>query len=213
MNEVRDAFGHRSRLALRWLGLLQQMFLGNSRGNPALPVQPGLIDTALPSAIGHVIDGRYVLVVDDNPVNLMTASALLTSFSIVPVVAADGAEAVALAAELQLELIMMDLQMPVLDGMSATRQIRQAELQMKRKRVPVVAYTTSAPSAQSLQHCGLDGKLEKPCDDRALRLCLERWCPHLLSPSNAAAHGSGQYPNAARGVQHGSSDGLFLNGP
>jgi CheY-like chemotaxis protein len=122
-----------------------------------------------------------VLVVDDNPVNLMLATELLSYFNIQPIMAADGAEAVAMASELQLDMIFMDLQMPVLDGLTATRQIRAAELADRRLRVPVVAYTTSAPAMPVLHGWGLDGLLEKPCDIPALKSCLQRWCPSVLN--------------------------------
>jgi CheY-like chemotaxis protein len=122
-----------------------------------------------------------MLVVDDNPANLMFARELLMYFNIEPMLAADGAEAVALAAELHLDLILMDLQMPVLDGLAATRQIREFELAQRRVRVPVVAYTTSAPTLHMLQRWGIDGVLRKPCGHAELQECLQRWCPLKLS--------------------------------
>ncbi len=118
-----------------------------------------------------------VLVVDDNPVNLMTVTEMLTYLGIQPLVAEDGAQAVALAAEVQLDLILMDLQMPVLDGFAATMQIRRGERARSRARVPVVAYTSMGPTAALLDACGIDGLLTKPCDVQALRKCLVRWCP------------------------------------
>lgn len=122
-----------------------------------------------------------VLVVDDNPVNLMLVSEMLACLGIKPVVAEDGAQAVAMAGELQLDLILMDLQMPVLDGCAATMQIRRVERARSRARVPVVAYTSTAPA--SLGACGIDGFLMKPCDVQALRQCLVRWCPPMASVS------------------------------
>ena len=118
-----------------------------------------------------------VLVVDDNPVNLMLVSEMLSCLGIKPVVAEDGAQAVALAGDLQLDLILMDLQMPVLDGLAATIQIRHVERVRSRARVPVVAYTSTGPTPALLGACGIDGLLAKPCDMQALRECLARWCP------------------------------------
>ena len=123
-------------------------------------------------------DHLCVLVVDDNPVNLMLATEMLSFWSIKPLLAADGAEAVALANELRLDLILMDIQMPVLDGLAATRQIRRFERELARARVPVVAYTSSRSiQARLLHDFGLDDVLDKPCDAQALRDCLVRWCP------------------------------------
>lgn len=123
--------------------------------------------------------GPRVLVVDDNPVNRMLASELFALWGIKPLLAVDGSEAVAMACELPLELILMDLQMPVLDGLGATRQIRRFELERDRPRVPIVAYTSGSFSTYGLrlQDFGLDGVLAKPCEAHELHACLQRWCP------------------------------------
>lgn len=121
-----------------------------------------------------------VLVVDDNPVNRMLASEMLGLWGIHPLLAADGSEAVALACELPLALILMDLQMPVLDGLGATRQIRRFELEQSRPRVPIVAYTSSVAFSSGglgLQGFGMDDVLGKPCEAHELHECLLRWCP------------------------------------
>lgn len=116
-----------------------------------------------------------VLVVDDNPVNLMLASAMLAEHGIQPMLAADGAEAVALALELPVDFILMDLQMPVLDGYEATRQIRRFEREQGHARVPIVAYTACIDiDVQVLQACEFDGVLRKPCDSAELLACLQR---------------------------------------
>ena len=75
-------------------------------------------DTRVP--LSPAYGSARVLVVDDNPVNLMVISALLESRGLMPFLAADGAEAVALASEHHFDLILMDLQMPILDGLEAT---------------------------------------------------------------------------------------------
>lgn len=137
-----------------------------------------------------------VLVVDDNPVNLMVVSAMMESRGFVPLLAADGAEAVALACELHFDLILMDLQMPVLDGLRATSAIRSFEATHARPAVPVVAYSSLTPGALVLARHGIDGSLNKPCDDQELEDCLLRWC--------LAYHPASRPASAARGVD-GSS--------
>jgi CheY-like chemotaxis protein len=134
-------------------------------------------------------DALCVLVVDDNPANLMVAAEMLSLWGIKTLLAADGAEAVALACELRPALILMDLQMPVLDGLAATRQIRCFEREQSLARVPVVAYTSGSWRGPFLQDFGFDGLLDKPCDATTLHACLSRWCP----PLNGA-------PGFARGV-------------
>ena len=132
-----------------------------------------------------------VLVADDNPLNLMVASEMLGYFGIQALMAADGAEAVAISAVTRLDLILMDLQMPVLDGLGASRQIRSFEMETLRARVPVVDYTSVSGSRMQLAACGIDDLLEKPCDIPAMRECLLRWCPLqgvAAQPPEAAAH-------------------------
>jgi two-component system, sensor histidine kinase and response regulator len=134
------------------------------------------------------LDRPLVLVVDDNPVNLMVASALLSPMGIKPLLAADGAQAVALACELRLDLILMDLQMPVLDGFAATARIRRFERENSRARVPVVAYTSHLVSGDlsRLRESGIFAVLDKPGDARTIHQCVMRWC---FPKSNGAASG------------------------
>jgi CheY-like chemotaxis protein len=117
-----------------------------------------------------------VLVVDDSSFNRRLASEMLWAWGVKPLLAADGAEAVRLAREVRLDLILMDLQMPVLDGRSATRQIRKEERTLGRARVPVLAYSVMPLSRAALRDDGFDGALDKPCDSLALRACLTTWC-------------------------------------
>lgn len=129
------------------------------------------------SAAGSARRSVRVLVVDDNPVNLMLMSALLESRGLVPLVAADGAEAVALAGELPFDLILMDIQMPILDGLGATMAIRRFEAANSRPATPVIAYSSACPAAEILARHGLNGRLGKPCGDQELEDCLLKWCP------------------------------------
>ncbi len=125
----------------------------------------------------HAYGTARVLVVDDNPVNLMLMAALMASRGLVPSMAADGAEAVALACEQDFDLILMDLQMPVLDGLGATAAIRRFEASHARSAVPVVAYSSTTLGAGVLASHGLNGSLSKPCSDQDLEHCLVQWCP------------------------------------
>jgi CheY-like chemotaxis protein len=131
------------------------------------------------------IDRPLVLVVDDDPFNLMVAAQRLAPMGIKPLVAADGAEAVALASALQLDLILMDLQMPVLDGFAATTQIRRFELEHSRRRVPVVAHTATLVCGDltRLRDSGFDAVLEKPAGANAMRACVLCWSFPADSPA------------------------------
>ena len=86
----------------------------------------------------------HILVVDDNPANLGLACELLEGWGITPMLAADGAEAVTLACGHDFDLILMDLQMPILDGLAATKKIRLREREQSCARATVLAYTSCA---------------------------------------------------------------------
>jgi CheY-like chemotaxis protein len=144
-------------------------------GRPGVALGPG--DSTAPGGPPGACAGRpQILVVDDNPSHLGNACEALGSWGITPMVAEDGAEAVALAGVYTFDLILMDLQMPVLDGLAATKQIRIQELERSRARVPVLAHTSQSVESGLLLRCGVDGVLEKPCDPASLRQCLLRWC-------------------------------------
>ncbi len=138
----------------------------------------------------HVFGAVRVLVVDDNPVNLMVMSALLQSRGLATQLATDGAEAVALARDHAFDLILMDLQMPVLDGLAATSEIRRFEAKYLRPAVPVVAYTNIPPGASVLAVHGLNGSLAKPCVDHELDDCLVQWCPSYRPAPTLRSAGS-----------------------
>lgn len=149
-------------------------------------------DAAEPGGPCH--GSTRVLVVDDNPVHLMVMSEMLASRGLVPCLAADGAEAVSLVSELHFDLVLMDLQMPVLDGLGATSAIRRFEALNARPPVPVVAYSSLTPNAGVLTTHGLNGSLNKPCEDHELEDCLVQWCPtyRVASALHEAEFGHGQ---------------------
>lgn len=126
-----------------------------------------------------------VLAVDDNPVNRMLISALLQSSGVVPELADDGAQAVARACAERFDLILMDLQMPVMDGLAATSAIRRFEALQGQTAVPVLAYSGLPVSADLLAAHGLNGSLAKPCGIHELEDCLFRWCPTFCAAPTA----------------------------
>lgn len=120
--------------------------------------------------------GLKVLVVDDNPSNLMIASEQLQQCGVSALLASDGAEAVHLACEMSLHMILMDIQMPVMDGLTATASIRRFESTHSRPRTPVVAYSSSEVARAVRTASGIDDALAKPCTAAELEACLARWC-------------------------------------
>ena len=111
--------------------------------------------------------GRTILVVEDNPKNLKLIRAVLEFSGYAVVEAMSGEEGVRLAGEASPDLILMDLQLPGIDGSEALRQIRAAT---DRPGVPVVAVTAFAMSddRERAFAAGFDGYVEKPISARAL---------------------------------------------
>jgi len=116
-----------------------------------------------------------VLVADDNPVNQEVAMALLAILGVEAEAAFDGQEAVAMVERADYDMILMDMQMPRVDGMTATRMIRA--LPGPKGRVPIVAMTANAMESDRLQclEAGMDDYLPKPIDRRRLKAVLDRW--------------------------------------
>jgi two-component system sensor kinase len=127
----------------------------------------------------------HVLVVDDSEENRRLASLYLERAGARVSTAQNGREAVDLAREQPFDLILMDVQMPVLDGYSATRELRAGGLE-----VPIVALTANAMSEDqdASREAGCTGFLSKPIDmDRLLEEVVRQVAPDLASAGRAAA--------------------------
>ena len=118
-----------------------------------------------------------VLLVEDNIVNRMIGAEMLQSFGLDVMEAEDGAQAVRLLEQQRVDLVLMDIQMPILDGYGATRALRERETRLRLPRVPIVALTANAfdeDAAQSMA-AGMDAHLAKPYSRVQLRELLQRW--------------------------------------
>ena len=141
----------------------------------ALPVPP-LPRPAPVAAAPSAANARRVLVVEDEKLNARLLCALLDRLSFTPVHARNGAEALEMATSQTFVLILMDLQMPVLDGIEATAGIRRHESNMGG-RTPIVALTANAMSGDR-ERClaaGMDDYLSKPIALPDLVAVLERY--------------------------------------
>lgn len=121
--------------------------------------------------------GGKLLLVDDNVVNQKLASAMLTRLRLTFDVVSNGQEAVDMSAEHPYALVLMDMEMPVLDGISATRAIRAREQANAASRhLPIIAMTANALQADRdrCMDAGMDGYIAKPVNLRALQSELQR---------------------------------------
>jgi hypothetical protein len=105
-----------------------------------------------------------ILLAEDHPVNQKVAQIMLTKSGHVVEVAGDGAQAVEAARRGGFDLILMDMQMPVLDGLEATRRIRAEEAEQQRPRVTIIAMTANAreEDRQVCLEAGMDDFVSKP---------------------------------------------------
>jgi two-component system, sensor histidine kinase and response regulator len=120
-----------------------------------------------------------VLIAEDNPVNREMVQAMLGALGCETDVAADGQEAVDAVSRNDYQLVLMDCQMPVLDGFAATARIRRLERDQGRSRLPVVALTANVVEGVREQCllAGMDDYLSKPFAQAQLSDLLGRWLP------------------------------------
>jgi signal transduction histidine kinase/CheY-like chemotaxis protein len=112
-----------------------------------------------------------VLVVEDNDVNRMIACEMLRAMGVQPLEAADGAEAIEQLEREPVDLVLMDVQMPVMDGYTATQKIREREARLGLAHLPIVALTANAydEDAAYALAIGMDAHLAKPYTHAQLR--------------------------------------------
>ncbi|AGX88689.1 response regulator [Candidatus Symbiobacter mobilis] len=122
----------------------------------------------------------YVTVVEDNLVNCMVIEEMLVLLGVNVAVYHDGQQAVeAIRQGTQTDVILMDLQMPILDGYEATKQIREWEQEHDLPRRPIVALTADIFAGEERRcfDCGMDDLLTKPLGLDGLATALRRWLP------------------------------------
>jgi two-component system sensor histidine kinase/response regulator len=130
----------------------------------------------------------HVLLVEDNFVNQKVAVRFLERLGCTVEVASNGAEGVAACRERHFDVVLMDLQMPVMDGMTATRKIREWETST---HIPIIALTANAMTGdrELCEAAGMDGYLTKPLEVERLRNILAKFGLEKLdaAPAGAAA--------------------------
>ena len=149
---------------------------------------------------------RRILLAEDNLVNQKVARGTLEKLGYKVDIAANGAEAVAAWETGRYHLILMDCQMPIMDGYQASREIRSREA--GRSRIPIVALTADAMNGAQEQclNAGMDDYLTKPLDRERLSESIDR---HLANRSSAAP-AQASAPRDSRSAAIHASDGRII---
>lgn len=159
-----------------------------------------------------------VLLAEDNPVNQEVASAMLQRMGLSMKIANNGREAFDLLQLESFDLVLMDCQMPIMDGFEATECIRAREAELNLSAIPIIALTANAISGDR-EHClsrGMDDYLSKPFSQDQLHELLARWLParQVAAASSAAGVGvsSVAWPSRSATAQ-AQLDSQTLNSP
>ena len=121
-----------------------------------------------------ILEGTRVLLVEDDPTNQLVAVGLLEAAGMMVDVAGDGAVAVEMVGRKDYEIILMDMQMPTMDGLAATRRMREAE---SLADLPIVAMTANAMRNHEAEclAAGMNDFISKPFDPDQLYAVIQKW--------------------------------------
>lgn len=168
---------------------------------PARAPQKCLAESGSPAVAPRLaaapLQGPPILVVEDNAVNREVAAGMLENLGYRAESAVNGLLALESVAETPFAAILMDCQMPIMDGLTATQEIRRREARTGA-RIPIIALTANAMEANR-ERClaaGMDDFLSKPFSQAQLETMLQRWAPM------APASGPQQASQAAAGDAH-----------
>lgn len=142
---------------------------------------------------GPKLDSGFftILIADDNEINIKVLQHFLASFDCSIVIARDGRAAVRAYRAHKVDAVLMDIQMPELDGFDATREIRKIERAEGAKPVPIIAVTAHVkPADQYLCiEAGMNDYLQKPVNFAALNSVFRVWAPLRKRPADPGTGG------------------------
>ncbi|MEB0093341.1 response regulator [Pseudomonas sp. CCI4.2] len=149
---------------------LNQRTRGTPTGTPYATANPLINPINVPS------DFR-ILVAEDNSISTKVIRGMLGKLNLQPDTASNGEEALLAMKAQRYDLVLMDCEMPILDGFSATQQLRAWEIANQRVRTPVVALTAHILSEHKdrARQAGMDGHMAKPVELSQLRELIEQW--------------------------------------
>lgn len=178
---------------------VMQMLFGNAQEERVKP--PGEEDQA-EAAMSAGLRGMRVLLVDDNRENQLVATEILGNVGCEVTVATNGLEALTLVKRLAFDVALMDMQMPVMDGLTATREIR---LLPYVAALPIVAMTANAMKEERDRciEAGMDDYITKPIEPKLLFETLRRFrhrADPLFRPQNASKPEAASAPATATPV-------------
>ncbi len=160
--------------------------LGSAQRAPDLPRAAPALGSIVPNLLA-TIAGARILLVEDNELNQEVASELLRDAGFEVEIAGNGQVALDRLAQAPYDLVLMDIQMPVMDGLTATRRLRQQE---GLRELPVIAMSANVMQSdidQCLQ-AGMNGHVAKPIDQDSLWVVLLEWIkPRPRAEPSAAA--------------------------
>lgn len=163
--------------------LKDAMLLVLGLAHPTKPTPAGTFALPIPGAACH-----RVLIADDNPMNQKVARAMVGSLGFECEVVPSGSQALESIEKQGFDLVLMDCNMPGMDGFETTAEIRRRNLQdRKGGRLPVIALTASAMGGtrEKCLAAGMDDYLAKPLRPEALRATLATWLPAQEGPGSA----------------------------
>lgn len=132
----------------------------------------------------------HILLVEDNKMNQNMSFELLTSWGATVDIASDGAQALQLLSQSDYDMVLMDVQMPVMDGYVATHAIRQ---QIRWANLPILAMTANADTGtrERCLQAGMNDYISKPIDPALLLIKLHQWASSSARPSDAKSSYTG----------------------
>ena len=132
------------------------------------------------------VAGKSLLLVEDNRINQEVATGLLEDLSCYVQIASNGLEAIDLLKHGGFDLVLMDCQMPEMDGYEATQAIRRGLAGAKYANIPIVAMTANAMKGdrEKCLEAGMNDYIAKPIDYKKLELALAKWLPQLSQSSH-----------------------------